>query len=113
VGWLRAQPSLVVTSPTAITIGGYAGRWVDASLAPTWKGTCPGSKDPASVFLTKASGGADGWSWGILGKERQRLILLDLGGGDVLLIDIDSTDPAVFDDLVAQSMPIVQSLSFP
>ena len=62
--------------------------------------------------MTKASGGADGWGWGIAGLERQRLILLDLGDGHTVIIGIDSTYPDRFDDLVAQAMPIVESFRF-
>ncbi len=49
---------------------------------------------------------------GLLGGERHRLILLDLGDGDVLAIVIRTTDPAAFDAFVVEAMPIVESLRF-
>ena len=36
-----------------------------------------------------------------------RVVLLDLGDGDVLLIDILARDPANFDALMTEAMPIV------
>ena len=41
-----------------------------------------------------------------------RLILLDLGGGQVLLIAIDSTDAASFPALVQAAMPIIGTFHF-
>ena len=40
------------------------------------------------------------------------MILLDLGQGDVVLIFIDAGDGTKFDALVAEAMPIVQSMTF-
>jgi hypothetical protein len=38
--------------------------------------------------------------------------VLDLGQGDVIGIRIFSHDPARFDALVAQAMPIIESIQF-
>jgi hypothetical protein len=37
---------------------------------------------------------------------------VDLTGGDTILINIDTTDPATFDAFVAQAMPIVETFQF-
>ena len=55
---------------------------------------------------------SDGGPTAIAGVERERLILLDLGQGDVVAIRIFSHDPARFDALVAEAMPIVESFRF-
>lgn len=44
--------------------------------------------------------------------QRQRLILLDLGNGDLAAIVISSETTAPFAGFVAQAMPVVQSLTF-
>jgi hypothetical protein len=111
IDWLRAQPSVVVSAPTNVTIDGHHGQQVDVTLAPTWTGTC-GSATPAASILGYARGGPDDWSWGIVAGEHQRLTLLDLGGGDVVMIAIDSTYPDRWADLLAQATPIVHSLHF-
>ncbi len=41
-----------------------------------------------------------------------RIVLLDLGDGDVFLVDLLARDPANFDALMVEGMPIVESLKF-
>jgi hypothetical protein len=111
--WVRSRPSLVATTPTPITIGGLSGVFADIKVAPSWTATCPDTSQPTSVFLTQAGNATDGWGdMGIIGAEQVRLILLDLGGGHTVAIAIDSTDPARFQALVDQAMPIVSSFTF-
>ncbi len=50
--------------------------------------------------------------WSLFSSGSMRVILIDLGGGDVLAAIVDSTDPATFDQLVADAMPIVESFRF-
>jgi hypothetical protein len=45
-------------------------------------------------------------------RRWSRLIFVDLGGGAVTLIVIDAGDPARFDALVADSMPIIATFKF-
>jgi hypothetical protein len=114
LAWIAKQPALSLTPPTAITIDGNPGKWVDVRLAPTWKTTCSGGDgSPERAFLGYASGTADDrWTADLAGQERYRVILLDLGSGHTVAIFIDSSDPARFDDLVSQSMPIINSFKF-
>ena len=112
VAWVRSRPSLVVTAPTAVTIDGHPGQWVDIKIAPNWTAKCPDTPGPAAVFLTEAGAGKDGYSWGIAPGELERVFFLDLGGGDVVLVGIDSTHADRWDQLVAQAMPIIQTLKF-
>jgi|GEM_PF-1866819 len=112
IGWVRSRPSLVVTAPKPITIDGHTGQWVDVKIAPSWTGTCPDATGMTAVFLVEAGSGADGYSWGISPGEQERLIFLDLGSSDVVLLGIDSTHADRWDELVAQGMPILQSLKF-
>jgi len=53
----------------------------------------------------------NGWTSGISGQERYRVILIDLSG-QLFGILIDSSDPTTFDALVNQAMPIIQSFKF-
>ena len=48
---------------------------------------------------------------GIAGTDRQRVILVDLGNGDLIGIVV-SSPPAQFDAFVAQATPIIQSFKF-
>jgi hypothetical protein len=121
ISWLRAQPRIVASKPTAITVGGYPGQWIDAKVAPTWKGTCPDlvGGTPAAVIVTPAYGTTNlgvgtgtAASWPIVGEEEMRLVFVDIGQGDIALIWVDATDPARFGSLVAEAMPIIESMTF-
>jgi hypothetical protein len=112
---LYANPALTVTTPaTSIVIDGVSGKWVDVTIAPTWKTHCPENPRPFSPLLKEA--GAAGWGlWerGIGGPwfDKVRLILLDLNGRPIL-ISISSPTVAGFDAFVARAMPIVESFKF-
>jgi hypothetical protein len=115
VGYIRGLKSVVSTSPAAITVDGHPAKWIDVKVAPTWTATCPGvvPAAPANTFLAyDGSSNTNDYQIGLTGKEQQRLIFVDLGGGIVGLIVIDSTDPARFGQLVADAMPIIASFSF-
>ncbi len=101
--WLRQVPGVTTTAPTSITIDGHPGRSLDIRIDPAGK-RCKGETTPSFSYL--------GPDIGLLGGERHRLILLDLGDGDVLAIVIRTTDPAAFDAFVVEAMPIVESLRF-
>jgi len=123
IDWLRAQPRIATSEPTAITVGGYPGQWIDVRVAPTWTGTCPDVPDgtPTAIILTQVfdsvrqvDGGvvdADA-SWGLVGEEQMRLVFVDIGQGDVVLIWVDSTDPERFEAFATDSMPIIESMTF-
>jgi hypothetical protein len=92
VTWLRTVPGLIATAPTAITIDGHPGQWLDLRHNPTWTKTCEGSTEPLVTFLNPGIAvGAD---------QRVRLILLDLGDGDVVATGIWTRDQATLDTFV-------------
>jgi hypothetical protein len=110
VDWIRGLPSLDASAPKAITIDGHPGQWLDVGVAPSWKTHCPGATPPIAVLLTEAGGAGDPFAIGAL--DRIRLVFLDLGGGDIVMIDVLSSDAARFDTLAAQAMPIIQTFHF-
>ena len=79
-------------------------------MAPSWNTTCPGETRPIALFLTEAGDQADPFA--VVAGERHRLVFLDLGGGDIVMVDVASSDLARFDDLASQAMPIIQSFHF-
>jgi hypothetical protein len=114
VSWITQQASLVVSAPTPIDIDGYHGTYVDVSLSPAWKQTCP---DMGGVLgapvIREADTGPSAWDWRMSAPERWRLVLLDLGTGNVVAIIVDdSSTPSRFDELVTQAMPIIQAFTF-
>jgi len=109
IGSLRSVSS---SRPRPITIDGRNGRWVDVRIAPDWTGTCPDETVPTVQLFRHSEGGPFTWNLALRGDARMRLIVLDVGQGDVVLIAVVSDDPDRFDDLAAQSMPIIESIHF-
>jgi hypothetical protein len=64
-----------------------------------------------ALLLRSGSAIADEHVIGLTGPERIRLVFADVGG-QVALVVIDSSDPARFDDLATQAMPIIESFTF-
>jgi hypothetical protein len=62
------------------------------------------------LFLTEA--GDRGDPFAVVAGERHRLVFLDLGGGDIVMVDVASSDLARFDSLASQAMTIIQSFQF-
>ena len=110
LAYLQSTPSVSAGEPTPITIDGYEGAWIDVQKASSWTGRCPNASEPVAMLIVGT--GEDGYSIASIGAERHRLIFLDVGIGAPLLIDIESSDPARFDALVAEAMPIIQSFTF-
>jgi hypothetical protein len=110
VEWIRGLASLDASAPTAITIDGHSGQWLDIGVALSWTASCPSETQPIAVFLTEAGNAGD--TFAIVGGARVRLVFLDLGGGDIVMVDVYSSDPARFDSLAAQAMHIIQTFQF-
>ena len=113
LGWIANHRALSATEPTTITIDGHPGKWVDIRLASSWTTACTGGvgKPEVTWLAYPSESDDDSWQVGLLDKERIRLILFDLDGQTIGIL-IDSSDPARFDDLVQQAMPIIQSFKF-
>jgi hypothetical protein len=109
LAWLGTLPSLSLSKALPVTIDGHRGTMVDIGLKASWKTSCPGDAVPSAAYFTQAGDRQNAYGVGIFAGERQRLILLDLGGGDVLGIQIDSVDPSRFDELATAAMPIIES----
>ena len=108
IAFVRQVPGLVTSEPTETTVGGRLATSLDITLDPDWTDQCS-HVEPVVEFLLQAR---DRFGIGSPGDDRQRLILVDLGDGDILGVQIYSTDPAEFDAFVAEAMPIVASFVF-
>jgi hypothetical protein len=106
VAWLPTVPGLITTEPAPITIGGHAGQSMDVRLDPAWTATCEGDRDKSPVVTYLNPGIA------VRGGQTERLILLDLGDGDVVAIGVWARDQTAFDDFVPEAMPVIESFQF-
>jgi hypothetical protein len=105
VAWLQTVPGLIATAPTEITIDGHPGQWLDLRRNPTWTKTCEGSG--AETLVTFLNPGI-----AVGEDQRVRLILLDLGDGDVVATGIWTRDQATLDEFVPEAMPVIESFTF-
>ena len=101
--WVGQVPGIVTTQSSA-TIDGRSGIVLDVEGREGRVGTCGEAGVP--LFY-------GGWQIAVAAGDRQRMILVDLGGGDTALIVIDTADPADFEALAAEAMPIVETFAFP
>jgi hypothetical protein len=115
IDYVTHHPDLTAGKPQPITIGGHAGRYVDVQIAPSANAPCP-DIDGDLVFLFTESGpdmtGSGLEVYGLWKTSKARVILLDLGGGDVVLISVHAFDPASFETLLPEAMPIINSIRF-
>jgi hypothetical protein len=128
--WLADLPGLVVTSPTAIKVGGLSGVMVDLSVVPGWTNTCPNEqsggpgrpRDDAPFVYTFSDPAHRSLGTGcclrstplliVAADRRVRYLLLDRGDGSTLVIDIEARDNATRDAAVSDAMRIVDTFAF-
>lgn len=118
--FLQGRPGIVASTPVELTMGGYRATMTDVAIAADWTATCPdavGGHPVVLLFREADAPPGESWGWGIgwaSGTERQRIILVEIGPDNILLVALDDTSsPSRFDELVAAAMPIVESLEFP
>ena len=115
--WLTRVPGLATTTPVPIEIGGHQGLVIDVSVVPGWTTPQCQFNDEGPMVMTFADPApvADGGVFVreyVSGEGRARYVLLDLGTGHNLLIEIKAPDEATWDELVRAAMPIVQTFRF-
>jgi hypothetical protein len=111
--WLTSLPGLDASAPEPVTVGGLPGFSVDLTLAAAWTHGCDYSdgKPIVSTFVD-SDDSAEGFDWNVGAVGKVRYIILDLGDGRALLIDIEVADIADFDGLVADAMPVIGTFTF-
>lgn len=109
---LAADANLRVTPTSPIRVGTATALVIDVTLAPAATRTCPFSGGAVSVPLIVDTLAGTGPFWGIGPNEKIRLVLLDRPGSTNAVVVIDSAAGASFDQLVAATMPVVESFAF-
>ena len=89
---------------------------LDLRLAPSWTGGCLDAGWPDRRDADPCRVGTEvGPVCGIAPTMPVRLILLDLGDGRTMAIgifDLGPSEPAQFDEQVAEAMPVIESFEF-
>jgi hypothetical protein len=116
--YLATRTELEVSEPMTVEFGGRPGVMVDLAIAAGSPGSC-GAETPVPIVPLFLDDDAEpDWGLGIggqaavAGSDPQRLIFLDIGQGDTVLIQLDSITEAGFDAFVDEAMPIVESFRF-
>ncbi len=103
--WIQGFASLEVSSPKPVTIGGLSGLMIDVTERPNTSKTCGVPRDNGVRIEVLGDG-----SW-VYPGSRLRLILLDRGDGESILIDIGTVDEPTWDSVDA-AMSIVNDFEF-
>lgn len=126
--WLTTVDGLVATHSVDIEIGGLRGVSVDVAVAPGWRDPCLSdgvttfdygdAQLPNQVIL---SNGVTTFDYGdhhsgdqvmLADGARARYLILDAGDGQILLINIDAPDDAMFETVLAAAMPVIETFEF-
>ena len=108
MSFITSLPGVKTSNVQDVSINGRTGARVDIQLDPSWKKTCPWhGDDPIKPFLY-VNTGVDGADL----STRLRMVFLDIGHGDTVAVEIAGVDPARWDALLAEAMPIVESFVF-
>jgi hypothetical protein len=109
IAWIRSLKGLRVSTPAMATIGGLPATSLDLSIAAGWTTSCPFANGLPTVPLLF---GAPSLRWVIAGAEQLRLYFVDVPGGGLVVVDLDSFDGAGFSGLLSAAAPVVKSLKF-
>jgi hypothetical protein len=108
MAYLTSVPSLDLSAPRPITINGRSGLVTDIKLDAGWKKSCDWHDGTPIAPILYANTGLSSVAVG----AHERLILLDIGHGDTVAIEIFGAKDAGWTDYVAGTMPIVESFVF-
>jgi hypothetical protein len=109
--WIADRPGVDAGPIHEITIDRHPGRWLDIRQAATWESRCGWSDGKPYKPLLFFEDGEEGMS-GLTSTEADRYLFLDLGGGDIVVIELQVFEPASLNDFAAEAMPIVESFRF-
>ena len=105
--WVEANSNFVVERRPSVTVDGQPAIVLRVEMADGATGLCGESGEAGPPIFY------NGWHMAIASGDRQEFILVDLAGGDTVMVNIDTADPATLDAIVAQAMPIVETFEFP
>ena len=112
---IRNRPSLRVSQPKPVDIGGRSAIQLDVEVAPSWTNTCTTPDGPTVAVPILVAAGSDGEPGiGLRAGMWLRLVLVDLGGGRTVVIAIASAEEGASDpeQVSAPAMPTVESFEF-
>jgi hypothetical protein len=104
---LRGIPGLVVDDGEQIDIDGHSATWLDLTVDAATVNGCADSGEKIVEFLLF---GGEGYALGTPGIDR--VILVDLGGHDLVAISVEAPDQAALDAFWPKALPTIESFQF-
>jgi hypothetical protein len=111
-GWFAAHPDLTVGPATDVTVGGLHGKRMTVEAASTSTAHYP-PDCPVKTCVNLMQGRAPtwAWDWGSASSEKQRMDVLAVKDG-VVLIFVDSLDGTTYDDLIKSADTVLATVKF-
>jgi hypothetical protein len=114
---VAAIPALEVSAPRSVRVGDREAVQVDVHVVPGQTESCPGVDVPFVPVVTEAA--EDGWDYGIARtgsgadvSDPRRLIFIDIGDGDTVMVSVEAGTQLALDMLLEEAMPIIRSFRF-
>jgi hypothetical protein len=111
MAFVSSQPGIEASEISDATIDDYDGKMVDLQLATPYTGGCPGSPRGQNLLVSSLGRDFADYQVGLHGTQQTRLILVAIGGSDVVGIAIEASGPDWEAELDA-ALPIVHSFTF-
>jgi hypothetical protein len=112
VAWVEAAPSLAVSEPTPVRVGGLDGVQLDLRMDPAWKRSCFYANGMPVAPLVFSGADIGGYNWPIGPGQSMRWYILDSDQG-VIIVDIENNPGGLSrDDLFRTGDRIVDSMTF-
>jgi hypothetical protein len=110
VSFLQGESWIKTSSPQALTIDGHDAISVDLAVNAAAPPGCPGERGPSGEYLTGY--GPSSWGVGLSGTRRARMVVIDIGDGDVVGVVIEAPDQVSFDGFLADAMTVLNTFHF-
>jgi hypothetical protein len=108
--WIRGLKALKVSPPRLAAVGTLRGTELDVEIASDWKQSCPFANGLPAVPLLLGQDAT--YHWVVAGTEKMRLTILEGPDRQVLIIDADAFDGALFDEIAVGAAPIIKTFTF-
>lgn len=110
--WLRQLPGLAVSRVRDVEVGALTGTSMDVSIDASYTRSCPWDDTGQPDLPLFLNADHEDFDWGLAGTGHMRLYILELEPGRALVIDIEAQDPAAWQALLTEAVPIVESFQF-
>ena len=99
-----------MTEPVTFDLGGLEATSVEVAVDPSWTAMCPFNTDPFVVLVTDSEEPPTR-NHGLWLGGRAHMGFVDVGD-EAVVIWVDGADGQPFDDMMALTQPVIESIRF-